>query len=62
VAAVLEKIPEWIADSVPDALPDIDALVSNATASTTWTDATDFKISNVLLNGGLQLGGDPFGE
>ncbi|MFE0460268.1 TULIP family P47-like protein [Kitasatospora sp. NPDC058965] len=62
VAAVLEKVPEWIAGSVPDAIPTVNALVGGATKPTTWADSTDFKITEVVLNGGLQLGGNPFGS
>lgn len=59
IAAVLEKIPEWIAGNVPDALPPITDFVTNATASTKWSDSGDFKLTSVSLNGALQLGGDP---
>ncbi|WP_037604336.1 TULIP family P47-like protein [Streptacidiphilus rugosus] len=62
VAAVLEKVPEWIAGTVPDAIPSINALVDGATKPTKWADSTDFKITEVVLNGGLQLGGNPFGS
>ena len=60
VAAVLEQVPNWIAGSVPDAIPSIDALVNGATKPQAWADSKDFKIGQVVLNGGLQLGGDPF--
>ncbi|MEV0094836.1 TULIP family P47-like protein [Streptomyces sp. NPDC050738] len=60
VAAVLEHIPEWIAGSVPDSVPNLNALVSGATANQKWTDSKDFKLTQVVLNGGLQMGGNPF--
>ncbi|MER6075951.1 TULIP family P47-like protein [Streptomyces sp. NPDC001817] len=60
VAKVLELTPEWIAGSVPDAVPSVNALVDGATKTTRWADSTDFKITEVVLNGGLQLGGNPF--
>ncbi|MCT9932153.1 TULIP family P47-like protein [Planotetraspora sp. A-T 1434] len=60
IAAVLEKIPEWIAGDVPDALPSADALVGGATGSITWTNAKkEFTLTQIVLNGALQLGGDP---
>ena len=59
IATILEKIPEWIAGSVPDALPSVDALVLNATSSTVWADGKDFGLTNVLLNNALQFGGNP---
>ncbi|MFC1405551.1 MULTISPECIES: TULIP family P47-like protein [Streptacidiphilus] len=60
IAAVLEQIPEWIAGSVPDALPSVNALVDGATTPITWANSTEFKLTTVVLNGGLQLGGTPF--
>jgi len=57
IPAILSKIPQFIAGSLP--LPPIDAFVANATSAVKWTDARDFKITNLSLNGALQLGGDP---
>lgn len=59
ITMILEKIPEWIAGSVPDALPSVDALVINSTASTEWADGKDFELTTVLFNGALQFGGNP---
>ncbi|MFJ4790060.1 TULIP family P47-like protein [Streptomyces sp. NPDC088794] len=60
VATVLEHIPEWIAGEAPDGAPSLDALVSNATANQTWSDSKDFELTHINLNGGLQMGGNPF--
>ena len=60
IAAVLEQVPNWIAGSVPDAIPSVNALVDGATKPTAWSDSTDFTLTTILLNGGLQLGGNPF--
>ncbi|MFC8521101.1 TULIP family P47-like protein [Streptomyces sp. NPDC057257] len=49
-----------MAGSVPDGAPGMDALVSNATANQTWSDAKDFELTHISLNGGLQMGGNPF--
>lgn len=60
IAAVSEKIPEWIAGEVPDALPPIDPLVENATRPLRWANAKkELTLTGVTLNGALQLGGDP---
>ena len=60
IAAVLEQVPNWIAGSVPDAIPSVNALVDGATKPTAWADSTDFTLTEVLINAGLQLGGNPF--
>ncbi|MHA6758311.1 TULIP family P47-like protein [Streptacidiphilus sp. PAMC 29251] len=62
VAAVLEQVPQWIAGSVPDAVPSLNALVTGATGAMKWSDSTSFKLTEAVLNGGLQLGGNPFGS
>ncbi|MEZ0092565.1 TULIP family P47-like protein [Streptacidiphilus sp. EB129] len=62
VAAVLEQVPQWIAGSVPDAVPNLNALVSGATGAMKWSDSTSFTLTEAVLNGGLQLGGNPFGS
>ncbi|KAA6223190.1 hypothetical protein CP973_15840 [Streptomyces albofaciens JCM 4342] len=50
IAGILEKIPEWTASDASDALPATDPLVNSA----------DFQITSAQLNGGMQLGGNPF--
>ncbi|MGI5162567.1 TULIP family P47-like protein [Microbispora sp. CA-102843] len=60
IAAVLEKIPEWIAGDVPDALPSIDPLVESATRPFRWPNAKKkFVLTAVGLNGALQLSINP---
>jgi hypothetical protein len=60
VLTILELTPLWIAGDAPSSLPSIDALVTNATSPITWANSGDFLITDVQLNGGLQLGGNPF--
>ena len=57
IPAVLGKIPEMIAGSLP--FPSIDPFVANATSPVKWSDAGDFKITKLVLNRALQMGGDP---
>jgi|HubBroStandDraft_6_1064221.scaffolds.fasta_scaffold177100_2 hypothetical protein len=62
IATVLSQIPNWIAGSVPGPAPSVSGLVDGATQPQKWADSADFKITVAVLNGGLQLGGNPFGS
>jgi len=57
IAAVLEQIPVWIAGEIPDNLPSIDAMITDATNSFQWGDTTDFKLTGMNVNGSIQFGG-----
>lgn len=60
IVQTLEMIPEWMANTVPGPAPSVSALVDGATKPLRWADSKDFQITTAALNGGLQLGGNPF--
>ncbi len=60
IVQTLEMIPEWMANAVPGPAPSVSALVDGATKPLRWADSKDFQITTAALNGGLQLGGNPF--
>jgi hypothetical protein len=62
IATVVSMIPTWIAGSVPGPAPSVSGLVDGATQPQKWADSAEFKITQAVLNGGLQLGGNPFGS
>jgi len=51
--------PDIIAAVDGDQAPGIDLLTFNATHPITWPDSKDFTLHTAVLNGALQLGGDP---
>lgn len=57
IAAILEHIPEWIAGEVPDNLPSINAMITDATNSFQWGDTADFDLTGINVNGSIQFGG-----
>jgi len=57
IAAILEQIPVWIAGEIPDNLPSIDAMITDATNSFQWGDTADFDLTGVNVNGSIQFGG-----
>ena len=60
IVGILEQIPTWMANDLPGPAPSISGLVDGATKPQRWADAGDFQIIQVALNGGMQLGGNPF--
>jgi len=57
IAAILEQIPVWIAGEIPDNLPSINAMITDATNSFQWGDSADFKLTAMNVNGSIQFGG-----
>jgi Clostridium P-47 protein len=62
IVFVLTQIPNWIAGSVPEQAPSVSGLTDGATKPQKWADSTEFQITTAVLNGGMQLGGSPFGS
>ena len=60
VIAVMKVITELPAGKVPDGLPSIQTLLTNAAIPLQWASATEFVPAVASFDGGFQLGGDCF--